>query len=151
MYFTKRRFRTYLRCELLENRTQPSTLLFAAEGDDTLTQAQLLSDLTPYSPVAVQGHIGSATTRADVDWFAFNLPVASTVTFTLGGPGGQPFAGILSLYNTDFASGDPAISSLGHRLIDQQQCPSAATQLTFHDRLAPGDYYMAISGAGNRW
>src|SRR5687767_832408 len=108
MHRSKRRPRARLLVECLESRTLLSTLFLDTEANDTLTQAQLLAELTPYAPVEVRGRI-TAATAADVDWFRVDVPLTSSVALTLGGLAGRPFAGVLSLYNDDPASGDPAV------------------------------------------
>src|SRR5205085_9727633 len=59
---------------------------------------------------------------------------------------------VLSLYNSDVADGSDPYDPLGHRLLVQSEAAAAGSQVIapVERQLAAGDYYVAISGAGNR-
>ncbi|HXG11336.1 MAG TPA: DVUA0089 family protein [Gemmataceae bacterium] len=94
--------------------------------------------------------VNRVTGSGDVDWYRFDLAAASAVTLTL--PAGS-LAGVLSLYNTtepyhvELNEGD-RYELLGHRLLAQAVgAPGIPVQIVRN--LAPGTYYVAVSGAGN--
>jgi hypothetical protein len=92
---------------------------------------------------------------ADVDWFHFHLDSDAAVTLaTADGPEGRPLVPVLSLYNTaDPFTGDPTVSDyyerMGHRLLAQQGGSPGHPDVVIERLLGPGDYYVAVSGAGN--
>jgi hypothetical protein len=132
----------------------------------SLQQLQITGAPTPAFGAWVNGVI--ATGSPDVDWYSFTLSSAATVKLTSFDPLGSHFASTLSLYNTDpdarvdnsvdnFNNGnipfpipnDP-YDPLGHRLLTQVQGTTAGgTSLVW--QLAAGTYYVAVSGAGNRY
>src|SRR5207253_1889254 len=61
----------------------------------------------------------------------------------------RPPRPVLSLYNNDPLDSVDLYDPLGHRRLAQAEgAPGDATQLT--SALAPGTYFVAVSGAGNR-
>ncbi len=85
-----------------------------------------------------------------VDWYHFVLDrPASVVLGTFSTDTGT----IVSLYNTDALDGTDPYDSLGHRLIAQSETPAngAVDNAPLERSLAAGDYYVAVSGAGNRY
>ena len=63
--------------------------------------------------------------------------------------GDPPFASVLSLYNNDPQDfGDPYDLD-GHRLLAQVQANPSDGLADYSQDLGPGDYFVAISGAGN--
>jgi hypothetical protein len=96
----------------------------------------------------VSGNIGGGPDgAADVDWYHFALDRAATVTL---GTFSQMQGTVISLYNTDTPFSDP-YDPLGHRLVAQQQAAAGGNQdqSPITRSLAAGDYYVAVSGAGN--
>jgi hypothetical protein len=98
--------------------------------------------------VGVAGNIGNGPDGADdVEWYHFTLDRAATVTLATFS---QTQGTVLSLYNTDTPGFDP-FDPLGQRLLVQTQAPADGDQSVapiVRDP-APGDYYIAVSGAGN--
>jgi hypothetical protein len=117
------------------------------EPNDTLNHAsdigpldRTVSGTTPLT-VALHGTIGnSPAAGADVDWFHFSLNNPATVSFHTGA------AMVLGLYNNaSFDPGDP-FTPFGHQLLEQESGPSGTAIVR---SLTAGDYYLAVSGAGN--
>ena len=125
----------------------PHNLVAEAEPNDTLDQAQLLGQLT--RPTEVVGAIGNSPAgAADVDWYAFTLAAPTDVTLSAKPRAGQ-MGPVLSLYNNDpgdFDMYDP----LGHRQLAQAG-GGPGTPAVLSEDLAAGTYYVAVSGAGNRY
>jgi hypothetical protein len=125
-------------------------------ANETLDQYLELGNLDPGPPapaLAVQGtgNLGNGPAgAADVAWFRFELASAARVTLTVSDPPGSGLVSVLSLYNTDpwdfnpNGLNPPVTTPLGHCLLAQVQGP------TLQADLAPGIYYVAVSGAGNR-
>jgi hypothetical protein len=84
----------------------------------------------------------SGAASADVDWYQFDVAVPATVTLAAN----RPFAGVVSLYNNDSTSPNDPENTLGHRLLAQK---TGSTPI--RETLAPGSYWVAVSGAGNRY
>jgi hypothetical protein len=152
-----------LHVEVLEARSllsaDPSVLaLPEAEANDTLDQAQDLGNLSFLSPSEAVGAIGNGTTgAADVDWYRFTLDRPARVTLTTLMPtGGTAFGSVLGLYNTTerydpiFETGD-RYELFGHRLVSQAVGGGDGTGPHLDRSLAAGTYYVAVSGAGNRF
>lgn len=100
---------------------------------------------------AVAGNIGAGPNgAADVVWYHFTLDRSAHVT--LGTFSGQQGT-VLSLYNTDATDGSDPYDPLGHRLLVQADQAASGDQdaAPIERDLAAGDYYVAVSGAGNRY
>ena len=99
------------------------------------------------------GSIGNGPAgAADVTWYQFQLRDAARVDFKVARPPEiRRSPSVLSLYNNDPQDwGDPYDLN-GHRLLAQVQAnPSSGDSPQFSHDLGPGDYFVAISGAGNR-
>jgi methionine-rich copper-binding protein CopC len=143
-----------LNCESLEGRSLLSASPFSASlpqigPNETIDQAYDLGGLN--RPAQVLGSIGDgAEGAADVTWYQFELANSAHVNFNVSTPAGNPsFASVFSLFNSDPQdSGDPYDVD-GHRLLVQSQAnPSNGTIADSQD-LGPGDYFVAVSGAGN--
>ena len=91
-----------------------------------------------------------AALAADVTWYQFELTHASRVSINVSTPlGDPPFASVLSLFNNDPQDfGDP-FDLDGHRLLAQVGASLLDGAAALDQNLGPGDYYVAISGAGN--
>lgn len=126
-----------------------------------LQQIHVLNATLPVHGVWAKGLIRAGT--ADVNWYSFTLSHTATVTLTAFDQPGSTLTSVLSLYNNDpdavfdnsLANGgftpapnDP-LDPLGHRLLAQVQGTTGATTLVRD--LAAGTYFVAVSGAGNRY
>jgi hypothetical protein len=138
--------------ELLEIRN----LLSGVTGplpSETLNQAK---PLTPGQEVV--GMLGNGPAgAADVDWYHFHLGVASDVILTTRNQAeGRSLVSVLSLYNSTEPY-DPInllgdfYDPMGYRLLAQRGGTPGAPDPTIERQLGPGDYYVAVSGAGNRY
>jgi hypothetical protein len=122
------------------------------ESNDTLDAALSLGSLSALHRIEVLGTIGHTSARsADVDWYRFTLEAPASVTLAAKTPKGTAiFPGIVSLYNDDPGDWEDIYDPTGHRLLAQYQgTAQGGGGLT--RRLAPGTYYVAVSGAGNRF
>jgi hypothetical protein len=145
-----------LHLESLEPRNllsgNPGPTLFLPPNE-TLDPNQLKELLPNREVVGILGQGPSGA--ADVDWYHFHLDLASDVTLrTLDQQEGRALVSVLSLYNTtDPYNGDPTSSDyyerLGHHLLAQASGTSQAPNALIRRYLGPGDYYVAVSGAGN--
>jgi methionine-rich copper-binding protein CopC len=143
-----------LSCELLESRRLLSAPAFGSPlspiaPNETIDQALDLRGLE--EPAQVFGSIGNGPdAAADVAWYQFELNDASQVRLEVNTPAGDsPFASVLSLFNNDPNDfGDPYDAD-GHRLLTQVTADPTQGALAFSQNLAPGEYFVAISGAGN--
>jgi methionine-rich copper-binding protein CopC len=126
--------------------------LTEVEPNDTLDLAQNLGDLNGAGQVAVLGNIGNGATGAtDVDWFQFSLAQAARVCLNTHTPAGSSLVSTLSLYDDDpWAFTDPE-DAIGHRLLAQSTGTANASDTILSQSLAAGTYWVAVSGAGNRW
>jgi hypothetical protein len=132
--------------ECLESRL----LLSGSPLPTPVLETTLGNTLNLASPAVVSGNIGSGPAgAADVDWYSFTLSQASRVTLSASPQSGQA-APVVSLYNNDPNDFNDQYDPLGHRLLAQAEGgPGAPTGLT--QDLAAGTYFVAISGAGNRY
>jgi methionine-rich copper-binding protein CopC len=123
--------------------------MFQIEPNETIDQSHDLGSLV--QPVGVFGSIGNGPAgAADVTWYEFELTDASRVRFNVSTPAGNPpFASVLSLYNNDPDDfGDPYDLD-GHRVLAQVEASPSTGSVALVENLSPGDYFVAISGAGN--
>ena len=128
------------------------------EPNDTISQASELvapvtvASLDSVGQAVALGSIGDGQYgAADVDWYHFQLNGPAEVRLaTLDQPGGQHFSSVLSLYNSDPGdnNSDP-YDLLGHRLLVQADGTSSGGHASIDRKLGQGDYYVAVSGAGN--
>jgi methionine-rich copper-binding protein CopC len=135
--------------EPLEVRWLPSGWPLVVAPNETIDKAQDLGTLS--QRVETLGSIGNGPAgAADVTWYHFSLTESARVDLALGSPaGGEPFASVLSLYNSDPQDYSDPYDLDGHRLLAQIEAnPSDGAALYTQD-LGPGDYFLAISGAGN--
>jgi methionine-rich copper-binding protein CopC len=133
----------------LLNASPTAQALGNVEPNETIDQAQDLGTLN--QQVEVSGSIGSGPAgAADVTWFHFNLTDSSRVDLQLSTPAGDhPFASVVSLFNNDPEDfGDPYDLD-GHRLLAQVVANPSSGAADYSQDLGPGDYFVAISGAGN--
>jgi hypothetical protein len=164
----RRLVRLYL--ELLETRDLLSAV-FATGGIQLLAQSAVnltldqsldIGTLTAPGSFQLTGTIANEPTGGgDVDWFHFSLPSPTTVTI-------HPFSqqnglnSVLSLYNTDFANSptnpanpdspfSPPFDPLGHALVAQANVLNTPGAANIQWNLTAGDYYFAVSGAGDNF
>jgi hypothetical protein len=133
----------------------------AAAPVATLDQALVLQLLPAASGPVVQGGaagtIGNAANGGGVDWYQFTLTSASQVVLnTVDGQGG--LVSVLTLYNTEapdpnypFDFNSPPYDALGHRALAQDDGASHGGDALISRDLAPGTYYVAVSGSGNSY
>ena len=136
--------------EALESRTVLSafggldvpTVLIGQEPDDIALAATALGDISPARRLAALGTIGPG--GLDVDWYQFTLSRPGAVHLTaLAQPHGSPLDSLLTLY-----AGDPA-DSQGFRRLAQADDQASSTDARISIALAPGTYWVAVSGYGN--
>lgn len=127
----------------------PVSLLVVAPNE-TIDRAQDLGTL--YQPAEVLGSIGDGPAgAADVTWFHFNLAGPARVDVEMSTPAGDPpFASVLSLYNNDPQDYGDLYDLDGHRLLAQVEASPSDGVGDYVQDLGPGDYFVAVSGAGNR-
>ena len=136
--------------EFLEARcllSAPPQPLLEHEPNNTLDQAQALGNLP--GRVEVLGSIGGAQGNADIDWYSFTLTAAARISLSAT-PKANQAGPVLSLYNSDPNDFADPFDPFGHRLLAQAQ-GGAGTAALLTDSLAAGTYYVAVTGAGNRW
>ena len=99
----------------------------------------------------MSGSIGNGPAgAADVTWFHFNLADPARVDLDMSTPAGDPpFASVLSLYNNDPQDYSDPYDLDGHRLLAQVEANPSDGTADYTQDLGPGDYFVAISGAGN--
>ena len=154
----RRRYRpgnlSRLSVEFLESRTllnasTPASPILVFEPNETINLAQDLG--TPSQPVSALGSIGNGPAgAADVTWYHFHLDDASRVDLEVTTPAGDPpLASVLSLFNNDPQDFSDPYDLDGHRLLAQVEASSPGGVAEDTQDLGPGDYFVAISGAGN--
>jgi hypothetical protein len=134
-----------LHLEALEDRCLLSAAV--APANATLDQANSLGTLT--GTVAVSGAVAPPAEPAQVNWYSFALTRPANVTLSARPWFGQP-GPVLSLYNSDASDFADLLDPLGHRLVAQAQ-GGVGGAATITRPLAAGTYYVAVSGAGNRY
>jgi methionine-rich copper-binding protein CopC len=120
------------------------------EPNETIDQAWDVGSLS--QPAEVSGSIGNGPDgAADITWYRFNLADPSRVDLDLStSAGGLPFASVLSLYNSDPNDYSDPYNVGGHRLLAQVEANPSNGAADYVQDLGPGDYFVAVSGAGNR-
>ncbi|MFM9960259.1 MAG: DVUA0089 family protein [Planctomycetaceae bacterium] len=94
----------------------------------------------------------SATNQTtDVDWIRFTLAAAGRVQIqSLPDAGGANAPVVLTLYGDRLAEFDPTVP-LQHRSLGRQESNANDSARPVDLRLEAGTYFLAISGAGNRF
>lgn len=138
---------------LLSATTWPGLLNPQVESaaNETLDAATDIGRVRVGSPGEFIGSIGeSSDPSTDVDWLRFTLSAAGRVQITaLPDANAELSSVVLTLYGDQIAEFDPG-TPLGHRLLARQE--SAAGAVTPLDvNLRAGTYFVAVSGAGNRF
>lgn len=106
------------------------------DAADTADQATVLNLATT---IEVSGSIGQD--GLDVDWYTFTLLAPSSVTIT-------GTAGTYGLYNNASGTEFDPLAVVGRRLLAQSTATETDAGSVTRD-LAPGMYFVAVSGAGN--
>jgi hypothetical protein len=149
-----------LQVELLEARSLLTSLPVAPAvqqpvPNETLDQAAFanLGDLTLNPAGAAAGSIGTGSAgAADVAWYQFSLDSPAEVRLTADGAlGVTPLSATLSLYNSDPFDTTDRFDPAWNRLLAQSEAGAYTGPATIDRRLAAGTYYVAVSGAGNRY
>ncbi len=109
--------------------------------------------LTPLAPGVREEAVGlisnSASGGGNADWYEFDLPAAADVTIaTPPGQGAHLLTPALSLFNAVPTNDDPYTPD-GHRLLAQDDGATGGGVATIDMVLAPGTYYVAVSGTGD--
>ena len=87
----------------------------------------------------------------DVDWFSFTLVSAGRVQVSsLPDADGATSPVVLTLYGDQLAEFDPAVP-LQHQLLGRQEGDANGAEQPVDLRLEAGTYFVAVSGAGNRF
>lgn len=125
---------------------------FDAEPNNTLDAAQDLGSVQRDQSAEIVGSIGTGIGEdTDVDWFRFTLESAGRVQITSRPNADDTITSVvLTLYGDQFADFDPA-APLQHRLLGRSESDSATTGAQIDVRLELGTYFVAVSGAGNRY
>jgi hypothetical protein len=121
------------------------------EHNDTVDTAQDLGSLDGSGQAEAVGTIGPASSvAADVDWYRFTLAGPSRVSLTtLNRLGGSSLVSVLSLYNENPHDYGDLYNPTGHRLVAQSDGSAHEGDAFLERVLAPGTYYVAVSGSGN--
>jgi methionine-rich copper-binding protein CopC len=139
----------YLESRALLNASTPDAPILIVQPNETINLAQDLGTLS--QPVSALGSIGNGPDgAADVTWYHFHLDDASQLNLEVTTPAGDPpFASVLSLFNNDPQDFADPYDLDGHRLLAQVEASSMSGVAEDTQDLGPGDYFVAISGAGN--
>ena len=124
-----------------------------AEPNDTIDAAHDVGTAATGLPKEIVGTIGDGVDySSDIDWYQFSLNDPAQVRLTaqpneLGS--NSPI--VLTLYTSHFNNYDPT-NSLGHWLLGQSEGGGIGEGAADVSRLlAPGTYFVAVSGGGNRF
>jgi hypothetical protein len=161
--------RAPLQLEALETRSLPSVTTWPGllhpiaeiEPNDTLDQAQNLGDLSTTPRAEVIGSISNSS-GGGVDWYSFTLDSAASVSISAPKASGNASpVTTISLYNSDPGDSNDPYDPLGYRLLEQadsavqpgtaQVAQASSLPGPIERRLAPGTYYVAVSGSGNHY
>lgn len=120
------------------------------EGNDRLDVAEHLGDVRHGRDAEFIGSIGGATgVSSDVDWLSFTLDANSRVQIVArADANGATTPVVLSLFGDQLVEFDPAVPN-GHRAFGRRE--SHAGPVRFNVELNAGTYFVAVSGAGNRF
>ncbi len=126
-----------------------------AEPNNTLDVAQDIGSVSRGAAAGFVGTIGDIESRSDsstdVDWFSFTLASAGRVQVTaLPDADGATSPVVLTLYGDQLAEFDPAVP-LQHQLLGRQEEVANGSARPVDRRLEAGTYFVAVSGAGNRF
>lgn len=127
------------------------TPIASGAPNQTLDNAIDLGNLLGNPGVVADGSIGKGSAgAADVEWYSLTLDHAARLDLVLGqAPDNPGFQGVLSLYNNDPYDYMDPLNPSGHRLLEQVEASSPTSPTQLERVLAPGTYYVAVSGKGN--
>lgn len=122
------------------------------EDNDTLDFAHDLGTVSASRAGEAIGSIGNSVTQgADVDWYSFTLTQASSVHLAaFGRTVGSTFSTVLGLYQQTTDVFD-FHAPYGYRLVAQADGAVTNRLASLDQSLAPGTYWVAVSGSGNRY
>ncbi|HLQ45110.1 MAG TPA: DVUA0089 family protein, partial [Planctomycetaceae bacterium] len=122
------------------------------EPNDTLDAAQDVGHVGRQHAAEFVGRIGNGTDRStDVDWFRFTLDAASRVQIlSLPDAGHANTPVVVTLYGDQLAEFDPSVP-LQHRLLGRHEGTANGQAAQVDVSLDAGTYFVAVSGAGNRY
>ncbi|MDB5387849.1 MAG: hypothetical protein JWM11_3495 [Planctomycetaceae bacterium] len=137
-----------LSAELLEVRTLlssnpvtgPITVDPPSDPTDVLSNAADLGSLNNGQDVQIPGNLTRGT---EVDWYRFTLTAASNVEFSAS-------SGVLGLYNNSAYDFNDHSTLDAHRLLVQNSSTDTGPA-EIQRQLAPGTYFVAVSGLGNQY
>lgn len=120
------------------------------EPNDTVALAQPLGDVAATPSILVSGWVGNGTAgRSDVDMFQFHLDQPTRIDLSRLAPtASRSVRAVMSLYDHDLSYMD-LFNPYGYRLMAQDQDTASGHSAEIVRDLAPGDYVLAVSGAGN--
>ena len=123
-----------------------------AEPNETLDAAQNTGAVGNSHAVEIVGAIGAGADAAtDVDWYRFTLEQSGNVQFAaLPNADGVNSSVVLTLYGDQITGYDPTLP-LGHHLLGRSEGSSHGAAALIESSLAAGTYFVAVSGAGNRF
>jgi hypothetical protein len=144
----RRQYSSNVSIEALELRTVLSTVpvagpiavVPAVDPTDVLDNATDLGTLQAGQDVQIPGEITRGT---EVDWYRFTLSAASSVEFSAT-------SGVLGLYNNAINNFNDLLTFGDHRLLVQSSA-TGSSPAEIQRELAPGTYFVAVSGHGNRY
>jgi hypothetical protein len=143
----RRQYSSNVSIEALESRTVlssvpvagPIAVVPSVDPTDVLDNATDLGTLQAGQDVQIPGEISRGT---EVDWYRFTLSTASSVEFSAS-------SGVLGLYNNAVNNfGD--LLTLGNNRLLVQSSSTGTSPAEIQRELAPGTYFVAVSGNGNR-
>ena len=133
----------------LEVRWLPTAMPLVVEPNETIDQAEDLGTLN--QPAAVMGSIGNGPAGlADVTWFHFKSVDPAKVDLDISTPAGIRHSRVSSACTTTIPR-TSAIRTTWTAIACWPRCRRArrtGPSITPRD-LGPGDYFVAVSGAGN--
>ncbi len=123
-----------------------------AEPNNTLDVAQDVGRVDAGASAEFVGRVGDGNQpTTDVDWFSFTLASAGRVQLmSLSAANGTTSPIVLTLYGDQLAEFDPTVP-LQHRLLGRQEALATTDVARIDRQLAAGTYFVAVSGAGNRF
>lgn len=123
-----------------------------AEANETLDAAQDAGAVGSDRAVEIVGTIGDGAGLAtDVDWFRFTLEQPGSMQFSmLPNADGSNSLVVLTLYGDQIAGYDPTLP-LGHQLLGRSEGRSDGEAASIDGTFQAGTYFVAVSGAGNRF
>lgn len=123
-----------------------------AEPNETLDVAQAAGTVSSGHDVEIIGTIGGGSDfSTDVDWFHFDLEQAGTVQLdAFANDDGVNSSVVLTLYGNQIPFYDPNLP-LGHSLFGRREGLAGGNAASLGVALEAGTYFVAVSGAGNRF